>query len=95
MTAVHERLPDRRAGGQRHRIPSASERRAKYELWSSNTGEWAMRGRLGAVAAIVINGETAARRAKNGRPVRDTDQGGLQAAGDGFLSPAPRSWRKR
>jgi hypothetical protein len=70
MTAVHKRLPDWRAGGQRHRIPSASERRAKYELWRPNTGELALRGRLGAVAATIIDGETASRRAKNGVPVR-------------------------
>jgi hypothetical protein len=88
MTSVRERLPDCRAGGQRHRIPSASERACpKYELWRLNTGEWALRGRLGAVAATVIDGETTSRRAKNGSQARDTDQGSLQRAGDGFRSP--------
>lgn len=43
---------------------------AMVELWRPNTGEWAMRGRLGAVAATVIDGETASCRAKNGLPVR-------------------------
>jgi hypothetical protein len=40
------------------------------EVWRPNTDAWAMRGRLGAVAATVIDGETASRRAKNGVPVR-------------------------
>jgi hypothetical protein len=43
---------------------------AMVELWRPNTGEWAIRGRLGAVAATVIDGETASCRAKNGVPVR-------------------------
>ena len=43
---------------------------AMVELWRPNTGEWAMRGRLGAVAATVIDGETASCRAKNAVPVR-------------------------
>jgi hypothetical protein len=34
-------------------------------MWRPNTDEWALRGRLGAVAATVIDGETAPRRAKN------------------------------
>ena len=40
------------------------------EMWRPDTDEWAMRGRLGAVAATVIDGETASCRAKNGVPVR-------------------------
>jgi hypothetical protein len=43
---------------------------AVIEMWRPNTDEWALRGRLGAVAATVIDGETASRRAKNGVPIR-------------------------
>ena len=46
------------------------------EIWRSNTGEWAMRGRLGTAAATVIDGETAPRCAKNGSPARDPERGG-------------------
>ena len=41
------------------------------EIWRPNTDEWAMRGRLGAVAATVIDGEMGSRCAKNGSPARD------------------------
>jgi hypothetical protein len=40
------------------------------EVWRPNTDAWAMRGRLGGVAATVIDGEKAPRCAKNGVPVR-------------------------
>ena len=40
------------------------------EMWRPNTDEWALRGCVGAVAATVIDGETASRRAKNGSAVR-------------------------
>ena len=40
-------------------------------MWRPNAEEFALRGRLGAVAATVIDGETTRRRAKNGSPVRD------------------------
>jgi hypothetical protein len=43
---------------------------AFIEVWRPNTDEWAMRGRLGAVAATIIDGETASRYAKNGCPGR-------------------------
>jgi hypothetical protein len=46
------------------------------EIWRPNTREWALRGRLGAVAATVIDGETGSRSAKNGSPARDPVQGG-------------------
>jgi hypothetical protein len=42
------------------------------EVWRPNTDEWAMRGRLGAVAATIIDGETASRYAKKGWPVRSS-----------------------
>ena len=38
------------------------------EMWRPNTAEWALRGRLGAVAATVIDGETAPRCAKDRVP---------------------------
>ena len=34
---------------------------AVIEMWRPNTDEWVLRGRLGAVAATVIDGETASR----------------------------------
>ena len=40
------------------------------EMWRPNSDERALKGRLGAVAATVIDGETAPRRAKNGSPDR-------------------------
>ncbi len=40
------------------------------EVWRPNTDEWALRGRLGAVAATVMDGETAKRAAKNRVPTR-------------------------
>jgi hypothetical protein len=45
------------------------------ELWRPNTDYWALRGRLGAVAATMIDGEKAPRGAKNGSPVRDQRRG--------------------
>jgi hypothetical protein len=45
------------------------------EVWRPNTAEWAMRGRLGAVAATIIDGEMASRGAKNGPPARDLELG--------------------
>jgi hypothetical protein len=50
------------------------------EMWRPNTREWALRGRLGAVAATIIDGETTSRCAKNGSPARDPVQGGQRAA---------------
>jgi hypothetical protein len=49
---------------------------AVIEMWRSNTADWALRGRLGAVAATVIDGERGSRHAKNGPPARDPEQGG-------------------
>jgi hypothetical protein len=49
------------------------------EMWRPNAAEFALRGRLGAVAATVIDGETASRGAKNGTPVRDHVQSGQRA----------------
>jgi len=40
------------------------------EVWRPDADAWAMRGRLGAVAATLLDGETASRSAKNGVPVR-------------------------
>ena len=44
------------------------------EMWRPNSDEWALKGRLGAVAATVIDGETAPRRANNGSPARAPEQ---------------------
>jgi hypothetical protein len=49
---------------------------AVIEMWRPNTTDWALRGRLGAVAATVIDGERGSRHAKNGPPARDPEQGG-------------------
>ncbi len=43
---------------------------ATVEMWRPNANEWALRGRLGAVAATVMDGETAKRAAKNRVPSR-------------------------
>ena len=65
---------------------------ALIEMWRPNTDEWALRGRLGAVAATVIDGETASCRAKNGPPVRDTGRLPNRLAG-GLRSSSGRLWR--
>jgi hypothetical protein len=52
---------------------------AVIEMWRPNTEEWALRGRLGAVAAAVIDGKPASRRAKNGSPARDSERGGSRS----------------
>jgi hypothetical protein len=43
---------------------------ATVEMWRPNTDEFALRGRLGTVAATVIDGESDVGCAKNGLPVR-------------------------
>ncbi len=48
---------------------------AMVEMWRPNSDAWALRGRLGAVAATVIDGETT----KNGAPSRFP---GTTSAGD-------------
>jgi hypothetical protein len=41
------------------------------EMWHQRAEAWSLRGQLGAVAAVVLDGErTAKRRAKNGPPAR-------------------------
>jgi hypothetical protein len=57
---------------------------AVIEMWRPNTTEWALRGRLGAVAATVIDGETAPRCAKNGAASRFPGKAATTSpAGDG------------
>jgi hypothetical protein len=46
------------------------------EMWRPNTDEWALRGRLGSVAATVMDGETSSHCAKSGAPARDPKSGG-------------------
>ncbi len=50
-----------------------------YEIQMVRPGEetWALRGLLGVVAATVIDGEKASRRAKNGVPVRFSRRRGV------------------
>jgi hypothetical protein len=62
------------------------------DIWRPNTDEWAMRGRLGAVAATVIDGEAGSRGAKNGPPARHLEQGGGEAAA-GLRSSSGLFWR--
>jgi hypothetical protein len=64
------------------------------EVWRPNAAEWAMRGRLGAVAATVIDGEKASRGAKNRSPAHDPEQGSQRAAA-GLRSSSGRFRGKR
>jgi hypothetical protein len=68
---------------------------AVIEMWRPNTDEWALRGRLGAVAATVIDGETGSHSAKNGSPARDHEQGGHKRAAAGLRSSSGRFWGGR
>jgi hypothetical protein len=65
------------------------------EMWRPNTREWALRGRLGAAAATVIDGETGSRCAKNGSPARDPEQGGKKKPAAGLRSSSCRFWGGR
>jgi hypothetical protein len=65
---------------------------AVIEMWRPNTKEWALRGRIGPVAATLIDGETAASLAKNGSPVRKTDLGKSQEQATEEVSSSGRSW---
>jgi hypothetical protein len=47
---------------------------AVIEMWRPNTDNWALQGRLGAVAATIMDGETTSRCASS--PARDPEQGG-------------------
>jgi hypothetical protein len=67
---------------------------AVIEMWWPNTDDWALQGRLGAVAATVMDGETASRCAKNGSPARDPERGGQRAAA-GLRSCSGRLWGGR
>ena len=61
------------------------------EMWRPNTRECALRGRLGAVAATVMDGETTSYCAKNGSPARDPVQDGQRAAA-GLRSCSGHFW---
>jgi hypothetical protein len=52
------------------------------EMWRPGTDAWSLRGRLGAVDATLIDGETASRRAKNGPAVRLSSSVATALAGD-------------
>lgn len=43
---------------------------AVIEMWRPGTDTWSLRGRIGVVAATIIDGEKGPPRAKNGPPVR-------------------------
>jgi hypothetical protein len=62
------------------------------EMWRPNSDEWALKGRLGVVAATVIDGETAPRRAKNGSPDRASEQDGHIESAAGLSSSWGRFW---
>ena len=59
------------------------------EMWRPNADEWALRGRLGAVAATIIEGETASRCAKKGSPARAPERGGHE--GPPLVCARPRA----
>jgi hypothetical protein len=59
------------------------------EMVHAGADSWSLRGQLGAVAATLIDGETAARCAKNGVPVR------LSSASARQPSPCDRATRRR
>jgi hypothetical protein len=65
------------------------------EMWRPNTQEWALRGRIGPIAAVLLDGETEASRAKNGSPVRETALGKSQEQPTQEVSSSGRSWRER
>jgi hypothetical protein len=67
---------------------------AVIEMWRANTKEWALRGRIGAVAATLMDGETVA-RAKNGSPAREDARGRVQQRTTHEVPVAARSWRER
>jgi hypothetical protein len=48
---------------------STSPTHTTIEMWRPGASQWALRGRLGVVAATVIDGEKASSCAKNGSPV--------------------------
>ena len=47
---------------------------AVIEMWRPDTDEWVLRGRLGAVAATVIDGETASRLRQMARRFRSREE---------------------
>jgi hypothetical protein len=67
---------------------------AVIEMWRANTKEWALRGRIGAVAATLMDGETVA-RAKNGSPAREDARDRVQQRTTHEVPVAARSWRER
>jgi hypothetical protein len=64
-------------------------------MWRPNTTEWALRGRIGLVAATLVDGETAASCAKNRSPVREHARDKGPPAGHKKVPSADRPWRER
>jgi hypothetical protein len=62
------------------------------EMWRTDATEWALRGRLGAVAATVIEGEKAASRAKKASPVGARSDG-YSRHSPGKRAALARLWR--
>jgi hypothetical protein len=67
---------------------------AVIEMWHPNTKEWALRGRIGAVAATLMDGETFA-SAKNGSPAREDARARVPQRTTHEVPLAARSWRER
>src|ERR1019366_4208286 len=49
------------------------------EMWRADSGAWSLRGRLGNVAATLVDGETAKHSAKNGPPIETLPQAATRA----------------
>jgi hypothetical protein len=54
---------------------------AVIEMWRPGTDAWALRGRVGPVANIVLDGEKVTRRAKNGSLARERSRGSAARQG--------------
>jgi hypothetical protein len=48
------------------------------EMWRPGTNAWALRGRVGPVASVVLDGEKVPRRAKNGSLTRERPRGSAE-----------------
>jgi len=56
---------------------------AVIEMWHAGTDSWALRGQLGAVAAVRVDGEKAPYPARKGAPARISDTAAITVAGVG------------
>lgn len=67
---------------------------AVIEMWRPDAEAWSLRGKIGAVAATVIDGEKGPPCAKNGPPVSDYERRASQSGSD-LRWPMGRFWRAR